>query len=52
VAMPMLEAALSALDTLTKADMTELKSMKNPPAGKILLDKAKYRRWPHGYAGV
>lgn len=27
----MLEAALAALDTLTKADITEVKSMKNPP---------------------
>lgn len=27
----MLEAALAALDTLTKADITEVKAMKNPP---------------------
>lgn len=27
----MLKAALAALDTLTKADITEVKAMKNPP---------------------
>lgn len=32
VAMPMLESALAALNTLTKADITEVRSMKNPPA--------------------
>lgn len=32
VAMPMLESALVALNTLTKADITEVRSMKNPPA--------------------
>ncbi|KIY97683.1 Dynein heavy chain 3, axonemal [Monoraphidium neglectum] len=32
VAMPLLESALAALNTLTKADITEVKSMKNPPA--------------------
>jgi dynein heavy chain, axonemal len=32
VAIPMLESALRALDTLTKADITEVKAMKNPPA--------------------
>ncbi|KAK9829119.1 hypothetical protein WJX72_004004 [[Myrmecia] bisecta] len=32
VAMPMLEKALAALNTLTKADITEVKSMKSPPA--------------------
>ena len=32
VAMPLLESALQALNTLTKADITEVKSMKNPPA--------------------
>lgn len=31
-AMPALEAALSALDTLKPADITVLKSMQNPPA--------------------
>lgn len=29
--MPALEAALSSLDTLKPADITEVKSMKNPP---------------------
>lgn len=33
-AMPMLEAALKALDTLTKNDITEVKGMKSPPSGK------------------
>lgn len=38
-AMPMLEAALSALDTLTKSDITEVKAMKNPPrAVKIVME--------------
>lgn len=32
VAMPLLESALAALNTLTKADITEVKSMKSPPA--------------------
>ncbi|KAL0050690.1 hypothetical protein WJX82_005287 [Trebouxia sp. C0006] len=32
VAMPLLERALQALNTLTKADITEVKSMKNPPS--------------------
>ncbi len=31
-AIPILEAALSALNTLTPADITVVKSMKNPPA--------------------
>jgi len=30
--MPLLESALAALNTLTKADITEVRSMKNPPA--------------------
>ena len=30
--MPLLDAALAALNTLTKSDITEVKSMKNPPA--------------------
>lgn len=34
-AMPALEAALRALDTLTKNDITEVKGMKSPPAGKL-----------------
>lgn len=36
----MLEAALSALDTLTKADITEVKAMKNPPAAVKLVMEA------------
>lgn len=36
-AMPMLEAALKALDTLTKNDITEVKSMKAPPGGVKLV---------------
>lgn len=32
-AMPLLEAALKALDTLTKNDITEVKGMKSPPSG-------------------
>ena len=31
-AIPVLEAALAALNTLTPADITVVKSMKNPPA--------------------
>ena len=30
--MPLLEKALAALNTLTKGDITEVKSMKNPPS--------------------
>ena len=30
--MPLLERALAALNTLTKNDITEVKSMKNPPS--------------------
>ncbi|GFH10423.1 flagellar inner arm dynein heavy chain, partial [Haematococcus lacustris] len=38
-AMPLLEAALKALDTLTKNDITEVKGMKSPPAGvKLVLE--------------
>jgi dynein heavy chain len=40
VAMPMLNAALAALDTLTKADITEVKAMKNPPAAVKLVMEA------------
>lgn len=39
-AMPMLNAALAALDTLTKADITEVKAMKNPPAAVKLVMEA------------
>jgi dynein heavy chain len=38
--MPMLEAALAALDTLTKADITEVKAMKNPPGPVKLVMEA------------
>ena len=35
----MLEAALKALDTLSKNDITEVKGMKSPPAGvKLVLE--------------
>ncbi|GMH33280.1 hypothetical protein BSKO_01114 [Bryopsis sp. KO-2023] len=38
-AMPLLESALKALDTLTKNDITEVKGMKSPPSGvKIVLE--------------
>jgi dynein heavy chain len=38
-AMPLLEAALKALDTLTKNDITEVKGMKSPPSGvKLVLE--------------
>lgn len=37
--MPMLEAALKALETLSKADITEVKGMKSPPDGvKLVLE--------------
>jgi hypothetical protein len=36
----MLEAALSALNTLTKNDITEVKGMKSPPAGVRLVLEA------------
>lgn len=39
-AMPMLNAALAALDTLTKNDITEVKAMKNPPAAVKLVMEA------------
>ncbi len=37
VAMPVLESALKALDTLSPADITNVKSMKTPPAGVKLV---------------
>ena len=40
VAIPMLNDALAALDTLTKADITEVKAMKKPPAGVKLVMEA------------
>uniref|UniRef100_A0A8B9E3D5 Dynein axonemal heavy chain 7 n=1 Tax=Anser cygnoides TaxID=8845 RepID=A0A8B9E3D5_ANSCY len=39
-AMPCLEAALAALDTLTAQDITVVKSMKSPPAGVKLVMEA------------
>lgn len=39
-ATPALEAALAALDTLKPADITIVKSMKNPPAGVRLVMEA------------
>ena len=39
VAMPLLESALNALNTLTKSDVTEVKAMKNPPAAvKVVME--------------
>lgn len=35
-AMPALQAAVRALDTLTKNDITEVKGMKSPPAGELI----------------
>jgi dynein heavy chain len=40
VAIPMLEAAMAALNTLTKGDVTEVKAMKNPPGGVKLVMEA------------
>ncbi|GFR03643.1 dynein heavy chain 7, axonemal [Trichonephila clavata] len=39
-AVPILEAAISALDILTPADITVVKSMKSPPAGVKLVMEA------------
>lgn len=39
-AMPILEAALAALNTLTPADITIVKTMKNPPKGVKLVMEA------------
>ncbi|XP_064419638.1 dynein axonemal heavy chain 7 isoform X2 [Latimeria chalumnae] len=39
-ALPILEAALAALDTLTTQDITVVKSMKSPPAGVKLVMEA------------
>lgn len=39
-AMPILESALAALDTLTAADITVVKSMKSPPKGVRLVMEA------------
>ncbi|XP_061547478.1 dynein axonemal heavy chain 7 isoform X6 [Phycodurus eques] len=40
VTMPILESALSALDTLTQNDITLVKSMKSPPSGVKLVMEA------------
>ena len=40
VAIPILEEALAALDTLTSADITLVKSMSNPPSGVRLVMSA------------
>ena len=40
VAMPLLEDALKALNTLTKGDITEVKALKSPPAGVKLVMEA------------
>ena len=40
VAMPALNSALAALNTLTKGDVTEVKAMKNPPAAVKLVMEA------------
>ncbi|KAG1667277.1 hypothetical protein FOA52_012566 [Chlamydomonas sp. UWO 241] len=40
VAMPLLEAALNALNTLSKNDITEVKSMKSPPTAVKLVMEA------------
>lgn len=39
-AVPLLDAALAALDTLTKADISEVKALKSPPAGVKLVMEA------------
>ena len=40
VALPLLEDALNALNTLTKSDITEVKAMKNPPGAVKLVMEA------------
>ena len=40
LAIPILEAALAALNTLTTADITVVKSMKSPPDGVRLVMQA------------
>ncbi len=39
-AMPALEAAVDALSKLSKGDITEVKAMKTPPAGVVLVCQA------------
>ena len=44
-AMPMLQAAMEALNTLTKNDITEVKGMKSPPKPvKLVLEAVSYPR--------
>lgn len=49
--MPILNAALAALNTLTPADITIVKTMKNPPKGiKLVMEavcilKVLWRNW-------
>ena len=38
--MPILEAAIAALDTLTPAEISEIKAMRNPPRGVKLVMEA------------
>ena len=38
--MPILEAAIAALDTLTPQEISEIKSMRNPPRGVRLVMEA------------
>lgn len=45
-AMPALEAALKALDTLTKNDITEVKGMKSPPASEDRGPAGQGPGWP------
>ena len=40
LAMPILEGALAALDVLNKNDFVEMKAMKTPPAGVVLVMQA------------
>ena len=39
-AMPILQKAIKALNTLSKNDITEVKSMKTPPAGVLITMEA------------
>eukprot|EP00931_Biecheleriopsis_adriatica_P056393 TRINITY_DN33417_c0_g1_i2.p1 TRINITY_DN33417_c0_g1~~TRINITY_DN33417_c0_g1_i2.p1 ORF type:complete len:3028 (-),score=718.43 TRINITY_DN33417_c0_g1_i2:3957-13040(-) len=39
-AMPALNSAIAALNTLSKADLTEVKNMGKPPGGVVLVSKA------------
>jgi dynein heavy chain len=45
-AIPALEAAIKALNTLTPNDITLVKSMKNPPSGvKLVLEAVRAVDW-------